>query len=145
MVMIFCDGPSDPVNGPHVNATTEQKQEAMLEARERANAWAQPFSFVGKFIADQAIAEIDACEGAVITIDAEGIWTASTDYKPLAGKDTWKIDGVEAPIFYSKTREWPPNTTAIVNSDVGDRINHKIKVILICVVVVCVAIYMLRK
>jgi hypothetical protein len=143
--MIFCDGPSDPVNGPHVNATTEQKQEAMLEARERANAWAQPFSFVGKFIADQAIAEIDACEGAVITIDAEGIWTASTDYKPLAGKDTWKIDGVEAPIFYSKTREWPPNTTAIVNSDVGDRINHKIKVILICVVVVCVAIYMLRK
>ena len=143
--MIFCEGPSDPVNGPHVNATKEQKQEGMLEARERANAWAEPFGPFGKFIADQAIAEIDACEGAVITIDAEGNWTASTDYKPLAGKDTWKLDGIDAPVFYAKAYDWPPNTTAIVNSDVGDRINHKIKVILICVVVVCVAIYMLRK
>ena len=143
--MIFCDGPSDPANGPHVNATPEQKQEAMLEARERAHAWAQPFSFVGKFIAEQAIAEIDACEAAVITIDAEGNWTASTNYKPLAGKDTWKLEGVDVPIFYSKTREWPPNTTAIVNSDVGDRINHKIKVIIICTVVTCLALYMLRK
>jgi len=114
------------VNGPHVNATREQKMDAKREARERAYAWARPHGHIGRMIADRAIREIDECEDAVIRIDDAGNWTSNTAYTPLIGKDTWKVDGIDTPIFYTHGRLWPPNTTAIVNSDVGDRINHMV-------------------
>jgi len=123
---LLCEGPDDPINGPHVNASPEQKLEAKHEARERGYAWARQYGPLGLLIANQAILEIDACEDAIITIDEAGAWTASTHYMPLANKDTWKVEGIDTPIFYTQDRIWPPNTTAIVNSDVGDRINHKL-------------------
>lgn len=122
----FCEGPDDPMNGPHVNASPQQKFEAKYEARERAYAWARQYGPLGLLIANQAILEIDECEDAVIIIDANGYWSSNTNYMPLTGRDTWKVDGFETPMFYTSERKWPPNTTAIVNSDVGDRINHKL-------------------